>query len=221
MNDILITRGLNKAFGNTKVVSNVNITAKQGEAVVLLGPSGSGKSTLLGLLAGLERPDSGEILLDGDAMARLSEDQLSLLRRQKVGFVFQAFHLIPTLSALENVAFPLYPTDVPIKEQRHRATTLLEQVGLAHRQDHLPAKLSGGERQRVAIARALVNHPKLIFCDEPSGNLDFKTGSDILDMLFALNRDQGVSLFIVTHDQSLVERAHKVFHMHDGEVVTQ
>lgn len=221
MNDILKASEVSKAFGGTKIVNSVNVSVRPGEAVVLLGPSGSGKSTLLGLLAGLERPDSGSVHLDGEDMGGLDEDQLSLLRREKVGFVFQAFHLIPTLTALENVAFPLYPTAIPVRDQRRRALALLEQVGLAHRQDNLPAKLSGGERQRVAIARALVNQPRLIFCDEPSGNLDSKTSADILGMLFALNRDQGVSLFIVTHDQSLAGRAHKVLHMHDGEVVTQ
>lgn len=221
MNNILETSGLSKTFGNTKVVDTVSISLRHGEAAVLLGPSGSGKSTLLGLLAGLEHPDAGSVLLDGEDMGKLDEDQLSLLRREKVGFVFQAFHLIPTLSALENVAFPLYPTAIPASERRRRALDLLERVGLAHRQDNLPSKLSGGERQRVAIARALINHPRLIFCDEPSGNLDSKTGAEIIELLFGLNRDQGVSLFIVTHDQSLAGRAHTVLRMHDGEVVTQ
>ena len=221
MNDILRTSNLSKTFDGTKAVNDVSISIKQGETAVLLGPSGSGKSTLLGLLAGLERPDAGNVLLDGEDMGKLDEDQLSLLRREKVGFVFQAFHLIPTLTALENVALPLYPSAITASERRQRALKLLEQVGLAHRKDNLPARLSGGERQRVAIARALINHPRLIFCDEPSGNLDSKTGAEILEMLFALNRDQGVSLFIVTHDQTLADRAHIVLRMHDGEVVTQ
>ncbi len=218
MPEILIATQLWKNFDGLEVVRNASLQLPAGKAVALLGPSGSGKSTLLSLLAGLERPSRGEVFLDGQALSPLSEDELCLLRRQKVGFVFQAFHLIPTLSALENVALPLYPTGVPKKERQARALMLLQQVGLAARQDHLPAKLSGGERQRVAIARALVNQPRVLFCDEPTGNLDSHTGGEILDLLFGLNLKQSMTLLMVTHDRGLAARADETWFMRDGEV---
>lgn len=218
MPEILTATQLWKNFDGLEVVRNASLQLPAGKAVALLGPSGSGKSTLLSLLAGLERPSRGEVFLDGQALSPLSEDDLCLLRREKVGFVFQAFHLIPTLSALENVAFPLYPTGVPKKERQQRALELLQQVGLAARRDHLPAKLSGGERQRVAIARALVNRPRVLFCDEPTGNLDSQTGGEVLDMLFGLNLEQSMTLLMVTHDQGLAGRADETWFMRDGEV---
>jgi putative ABC transport system ATP-binding protein len=218
MSETLITKDLWKSFDGLVPVRSVNLIIPTGEAVALLGPSGSGKSTLLSLLAGLDRPTRGEVFLDGRALSPLSEDELCLLRREKVGFVFQAFHLIPTLSALENVAFPLYPTRVPKKERQERALELLHMVGLASRQEHLPAKLSGGERQRVAIARALINKPRLLFCDEPTGNLDSQTGSEILDMLFKFNRERAMTMLMVTHDQGLAARADQIWFMRDGEV---
>ncbi|BEQ15336.1 ABC transporter ATP-binding protein [Desulfoferula mesophila] len=217
-NDILIATQLWKDFDGLEVVRNASLQLPAGRTVALLGPSGSGKSTLLSLLAGLERPSRGEVFLDGQALSPLSEDELCLLRRHKVGFVFQAFYLIPTLSALENVAFPLYPTGVPKRERQARALELLSQVGLAARREHLPAKLSGGERQRVAIARALVNRPRVLFCDEPTGNLDSQTGGEILDLLFELNLEQSMALLMVTHDRGLAARADETWHMHDGEV---
>jgi putative ABC transport system ATP-binding protein len=215
---MLITKNLCKSFGDLEVVRDVNLTVSSGKAVALLGASGSGKSTLLSLLAGLESPTRGEVFLDGQALSQLGEDELCLLRRDKVGFVFQAFHLIPTLSALENVAFPLYPTALGKKERRDRAGELLRRVGLAARRDHLPAKLSGGERQRVAIARALINQPRLLFCDEPTGNLDSQTGGEILDLLFGLNREQAMTMLMVTHDQGLAGRTDQTWLMRDGEV---
>ncbi len=148
----------------------------------------------------------------------MNEDELALLRRESVGFVFQAFHLIPTLSALENVAFPLYPVKMDEDERQERARALLQQVGLSERADHLPAKLSGGEQQRVAIARALVNKPTILFCDEPTGNLDSKTGKEILDLLITLNSKQGVTLFMVTHDQEIAKLSNRSLYMQDGEV---
>ncbi len=218
MPEILIAKELRKSFDGLEIVRNASLQLPAGKTVALLGPSGSGKSTLLSLLAGLERPTRGEVYLDGQALSPLSEDELCLLRREKVGFVFQAFHLIPTLSALENVAFPLYPTGVPKKERQQRALDLLQKVGLAARKDHLPAKLSGGERQRVAIARALVNRPRVLFCDEPTGNLDSQTGGEILDMLFGLNLEQAMTLLMVTHDQELAARADETWFVRDGEV---
>lgn len=218
MPEILIAKELWKKYDNLEIVRNASLRLPAGKTVALLGPSGSGKSTLLSLLAGLERPTQGEVFLDGQALSPLSEDDLCLLRREKVGFVFQAFHLIPTLSALENVAFPLYPTGVPQNERRQRALEFLTKVGLADRRDHQPAKLSGGERQRVAIARALVNRPRVLFCDEPTGNLDSQTGAEILDLLFGLNLEQSMTLFMVTHDQNLAARADETLFMRDGEV---
>ncbi len=218
MNEILRTEELHKSFNGLEVVNNVNLKVDQGELVALLGPSGSGKSTLLGIMAGLESPTKGHVYIDDRKLEDLSEDQLALLRREKVGFVFQAFHLIPTISALENVAFPLYPVNLSSAERTDRARTLLDQVGLAHRWKHRPAELSGGERQRTAIARALVNKPKLIFCDEPTGNLDSKTGREIMDLLLGLNQEKGVSLFVVTHDQNIADNANRIFEMQDGEV---
>jgi len=209
---------VSKHFGSVTPVRNVSFTVEQGEFVTLLGPSGSGKSTLLGLIAGFEKVSEGTIALQGCDLGNRSEDELALLRRKSVGFVFQAFHLIPTLSALENVAFPLYPLKMSEDKRQEQASTLLEQVGLSERTNHLPAKLSGGERQRVAIARALVNKPSIIFCDEPTGNLDSKTGKEILDLLITLNIEQKVTLFMVTHDQEIAKLSNRSLYMQDGEV---
>lgn len=209
---------ISKHFGSVTPVKNVSFTVEQGEFITLLGPSGSGKSTLLGLIAGFEKPSDGTIALQGREIEDLNEDELALLRRESVGFVFQAFHLIPTLSALENVAFPLYPVKMSENERQERARTLLQQVGLADRENHLPAKLSGGEQQRIAIARALVNKPAILFCDEPTGNLDSKTGKEILDLLITLNSKQGVTLFMVTHDQEIAKLSNRSLYMQDGEV---
>jgi len=214
----LRVQNVSKHFDAVSPVKNVSFTVEQGEFITLLGPSGSGKSTLLGLVAGLEQPSEGSISLQTQEITGLSEDKLALLRRKSVGFVFQAFHLIPTLTALENVSFPLYPVKMNAKERRQRAATLLDKVGLASRADHLPTRLSGGERQRVAIARALVNEPAILFCDEPTGNLDSGTGKEILDLLTTLNKEQGVTLFIVTHDQEIAKLSHRSLYMQDGEV---
>jgi len=211
-------QNVSKHFGSISPVTNVSLRVQPGEFVTLLGPSGSGKSTLLGLIAGFEKPSDGTISLAGQEITTLSEDELALLRRKSVGFVFQAFHLIPTLSAMENVAFPLYPVKMNNAERQERAHVLLEQMGLAHRVNHLPAKLSGGERQRVAIARALVNKPSILFCDEPTGNLDSKTGEEILEILISLNTTQHVTLFMVTHDQNIATLSNRSFFMQDGEV---
>ncbi|MEW6114495.1 MAG: ABC transporter ATP-binding protein [Thermodesulfobacteriota bacterium] len=218
MNNIIITRELSKYFDGVEPVRNVNLSVDRGEFVTLLGPSGSGKSTLLGLIGGLESPSSGEVRLEGRNLAELDEDQLALLRRDKVGFVFQTFNLIPTLPAIENVGFPLYPTGVPIKERKERSMELLRKVGLENRSRNLPSELSGGERQRVAIARALINNPSLVLCDEPTGNLDSKTGAEIIELLTHLNGERGLTIFMVTHDENVAQYAHRSFFMSDGEV---
>ncbi len=215
---IIQAKNLCKSFGEIEPVKQVDLAVEKGEFVALLGPSGSGKSTLLGLLAGLESATSGRVLLNGRDLSGLTEDQLALMRRDHVGFVFQSFHLVPTLSALENVAFPLYPVRMETREKRERARQLLAQVGLADRAGHLPSRMSGGERQRVAIARALVNGPEIVFCDEPTGNLDSKTGGEILDLLLELNADRKATLFMVTHDAEIAKFAHRSLYMKDGKV---
>ena len=218
MNKIIQTKNLCKSFGEIEPVKQVDLAIEKGEFVALLGPSGSGKSTLLGLLAGLESATSGQVLLNGRDLSGLTEDQLALMRRDHVGFVFQSFHLVPTLSALENIAFPLYPARMEHREKRERARQLLAQVGLADRGEHLPSRMSGGERQRVAIARALVNNPEIVFCDEPTGNLDSKTGRGILDLLLEMNADRKATLFMVTHDAEIAKFSHRSLFMKDGKV---
>jgi len=209
---------LSKRFDSVSPVQNVTVRVERGEFVTLLGPSGSGKSTLLSLIAGFEKPSEGSVSLEGLDITSMNEDELALMRRKSVGFVFQDFHLIPTLSAIENVAFPLYPVKMDERERRRRAEKLLGQMGLAKRATHLPAKLSGGERQRIAIARALINEPSILFCDEPTGNLDSKTGEEILNLLVRLKKERGVTLFMVTHDQKIAKRSNRSLFMHDGEV---
>ncbi|MEW6219365.1 MAG: ABC transporter ATP-binding protein [Thermodesulfobacteriota bacterium] len=209
---------LGKSYGPLPVVKDASLTVARGELVSLVGKSGCGKTTLLSLLSGMEQPSTGEVILDGVNITRSPEDALAQVRREKVGFIFQSFHLIPTLSAWENVALPLFPLPMTQAARRTRAQALLDRLGLAHRLEHLPAALSGGEKQRVAIARALVNQPKIIFADEPTGNLDSKTGGAIMDILSDLHRREGVAILMVTHDETLAATANRVVHMHDGEV---
>ena len=215
---VIFARNLSKHFGPVQPVREVNFTVQAGEFITLLGPSGSGKSTLLGLIAGLEQPSEGSIHLQGREITGLNEDELALFRRQHIGFVFQAFHLIPTLNSLENVAFPLYPVRMQEKERTDQAMALLEKVGLGDRAAHPPARLSGGERQRVAIARALINEPSILFCDEPTGNLDSTSGGEILDLLLQLNQNRKLTIFMVTHDKEIAQLSHRSLYMHDGEV---
>lgn len=219
MNEILRAKGISKTFGNIEAVRNVDFSLTQGEFVALLGSSGSGKSTLLALLAGLETASKGEAYLDGQLLNSMSEDDLALLRRSTLGFVFQSFNLIPTLNALENVAFPLFPVQMPDEEKKQRAMTLIERVGLSHRINNRPGELSGGEKQRVAIARALVNNPKVILADEPTGNLDSATGQDIIKLMVSLSKEQGIALLVATHDEKLAKAAERIISMKDGEIV--
>jgi putative ABC transport system ATP-binding protein len=192
----------------------------EGEFVCLVGKSGCGKTTLLSLLSGLEKPTKGKVSLDGRDITSSSEDELALFRRDNVGFIFQSFNLIPTLSAWENVALPLFPLKMTNEERRKRATELLNRMELGHRIEHLPSALSGGEKQRVAIARALINNPKIIFADEPTGNLDSSTGEAIMDILNKLHRDEGVAILMVTHEAELAKAANRLIRMKDGEVVS-
>ncbi len=194
----------------------LDVPAKQFLAIV--GPSGSGKSTLLGLIAGMDAPTSGTIALDGREITSLPEDELARLRREKVGYVFQSFHLIPTLTARENVAVPLELAGDP--EAESKADALLTAVGLEARGHHYPAQLSGGEQQRVAVARAFANRPAVLLADEPTGNLDTATGQQVIDLLIRLNRDQGSTLVLVTHDPALAAHADRVVRLLDGQVAS-
>jgi putative ABC transport system ATP-binding protein len=200
------------------VLRDVTFVIPDGARVAIVGPSGSGKTTLLGLLAGLDTPTSGTVLLDGEDLTALDEDARARVRGEKVGFVFQSFQLIPSLSAQENVQVPLELRGD--RDAAARAMDLLVRVGLGGRGHHLPAQLSGGEQQRVAIARAFVNRPKLLFADEPTGNLDAATGQRIIDLLDALNRDQGTTIVLVTHDSALAERTQRIIRLRDGVVTS-
>ena len=199
------------------VLNDVDLTLSPGETCAVVGPSGSGKTTLLGLCAGLDRPTSGTIDLCGARLNELSEDELSRLRNHEVGFIFQTFQLIPTLTAVENVMVPAELQGAA--NVRPRAEALLEQVGLDDRRTHYPAQLSGGEQQRVAIARAFINRPTILFADEPTGNLDAETGATIEDLIFELNRTAGTTLMLVTHDQELAARTGRVIKLRGGNVV--
>ena len=198
------------------VLNDISLAVEPGGFVAVVGPSGSGKTTLLGLLAGLDRPTSGTVHLDGADLTTLDGDALARLRGGKVGFVFQSFQLIPTLTARENVQVPL---ELRGEAAADRATGLLERVGLADRADHYPAQLSGGEQQRVALARAFSSRPKVLFADEPTGNLDARTGAGIIDLMTELNRDLRTTLVLVTHDLDLAGRARRTIRLADGRIV--
>lgn len=219
---ILRTVNLRKSFflGQTiYAVNDVNLEVDQGEFVVIMGPSGSGKSTLLSLLGGLDRPQSGDVILDGERYSKLSENGLARIRRNKVGFVFQFFNLIPHLTALENVMLPMRFGKLTKRQMEDRARELLETVGLGARKNHKPPELSGGEQQRVAIARALANEPAVVLADEPTGNLDRKTSAEIGEIFHRLNSEKGQTFVIVSHDPSLTKWAHRVVNMLDGRIV--
>jgi putative ABC transport system ATP-binding protein len=217
---ILSGTDLSKKYGDLEVVKNVSLAIDAGEFVCLVGKSGCGKTTLLSLLSGLEKPTKGQVFLNGKEINGASEDELALFRRENVGFIFQSFNLIPTLSAWENVALPLFPLKMTNEERRKRATELLCKMELGHRLEHLPSALSGGEKQRVAIARALINNPKIIFADEPTGNLDSSTGEAIMEILSRLHKEEGVAILMVTHELELAKVADRFIRMKDGEVVS-
>jgi putative ABC transport system ATP-binding protein len=199
------------------VLDGVDLDVAPGEVCAITGPSGSGKSTLLGLIAGLDRPTAGSVAVDGMELARLDEDALARFRRDTLGYVFQAYHLIPTLTAWENVAVPLELAAVP--DPAGAARMLLDEVGLADRAEHYPVQLSGGEQQRVAIARAIALRPKLLLADEPTGNLDSATGAATIDLLLRLRRERGATLVLVTHDEALTRHADRIVALRDGRVV--
>jgi putative ABC transport system ATP-binding protein len=220
---ILEARNLGKSYHSAgrelRVLDDVTFAIGRGESCAILGPSGSGKTTLLGLCAGLDRPSRGEVSIDGQSLAALDEDALSALRNRLVGFVFQSFQLLPTLTAVENVTVPLELRGALARGAAERAAELLGLVGLGDRLDHYPVQLSGGEQQRVALARAFIHEPALMFADEPTGNLDGATSERVEELLFDLNHERGTSLVLVTHDEELARRAGRVIRLRSGSVV--
>ena len=221
MSDILTVENLSKTYRSGEktltVLSGINLSISSGATCAIVGPSGSGKTTLLGLCAGLDRATSGSVTLNGVLLNDLNEDERARVRGQHVGFVFQNFNLLPTLTALENVMVPLELQGA--KNVGKRAMKLLDQVGLADRQDHYPSQLSGGEQQRVSLARAFSNEPKILFADEPTGNLDEETGQYVEQLLFDLNEASGTTLVLVTHDLTLAERTQRIIRIKGGHLV--
>ncbi|MGA7885991.1 MAG: ABC transporter ATP-binding protein [Acidobacteriaceae bacterium] len=214
-------RGLKKSIRNgartVEILRGIDLTIPKGQFAAIMGASGSGKSTLLGLLAGLDSPTEGEVILDGLSIGRLEEDKLAEVRGRRIGFVFQSYQLIPTLTALENVMLP-YELNAP-GDARGRAEALLEAVGLRDRLHHYPVQLSGGEQQRVALARAFVLDPPIVLADEPTGNLDSQNGQHVLELLMERQREAGTTLVLVTHDAQIAERADRRIHLRDGLIV--
>ncbi len=199
------------------IIKDVSIHVDAGEFVVIMGKSGSGKSTLLGLLAALDYPDSGSVELADKTLSRLDEDALAAIRQRDMGFVFQSFHLLPTLTVAENIAFPL---DIARRPDKARVDELIEAVNLGHRRHSMPSQLSGGEQQRTAVARALVSRPKIVFADEPTGNLDEQNANQVMQLLLDLRQQTGSALVVVTHDAALAKMADRVITMHDGRILT-
>ena len=222
MEEIIRTENLTKVYGGgelkVKALDGVSISIKRGEAVSVMGPSGSGKTTLLNMLGALDKPTTGEVAIAGIKISGVPERQLYRIRREKIGFVFQTYYLVPTLTALENVLAPTIPLGA--NSFRERAQSLLAQVGLEKRMHHRPSQLSGGEQQRVAIARSLINDPILILADEPTGNLDSKTGGEIVKLLTTLNKEKGTTLVVVTHEKEIATRIGRTVHLLDGKIVS-
>ena len=224
MPDSIITAtGIHKTYdtGSIKVnaLRGVDLTVERGEMVAIMGPSGCGKTTMLNCLSGLDEVDSGQVVIDGVVLHDLPDDERSDYRARRMGFVFQLYNLLPVLSAVENVELPLLVSGTKPAESRKRSMDLLELVGLSDRAQHLPGELSGGQRQRVTIARALVNQPSIVWADEPTGDLDSETASDIMDLMCQLNAENGQSFVLVTHSDDVGRRAHRIVRMRDGEIV--
>ncbi len=219
--DVIISENLGKsvntADGKLHILSSIDLIIKSGESIAIVGESGSGKSTLISLLAGLDTPSSGVISLNGKCLTAMDEDGRAAVRSELIGFVFQSFQLLPGLTALENVMLPLELSGD--KNAKAAALALLDRVGLSHRLAHTPQKLSGGEQQRVALARAFVTRPVILFADEPTGNLDSKTGAHIIDLLFELNRENNTTLILVTHDQALAARCQRTIKLDSGRII--
>jgi putative ABC transport system ATP-binding protein len=220
---VLELKGINKEYGmdgtRVQALTGIDLVIREGESVAIIGPSGSGKSTMLGILGCLERPTGGSVVVDGQDTSLMDDDELSFIRGKKIGFVFQSYFLVPTLTVLENISLPMSLYGVPEEERVERARALAERVGLEERANHKPNELSGGQRQRVAIARALSNKPAVLLADEPTGNLDSKSGEEILNLFEELHHKDGVTFVIVTHDDQVVKRAHRIIRLKDGEIV--
>ena len=223
MSDLVTIRNVRKDYRRgsevVEVLHSIQLDIRQGEFVALMGPSGSGKSTLLNRIGGLDNPTDGEIRIDGERIDELSSNQLAHWRSENVGFVFQFYNLMPTLTAQRNVELPLLLTNLSAAERRQRAAVALQLVGLADRAKHKPNELSGGQQQRVSIARAIVSDPKLLICDEPTGDLDRQSAEDVLNLLNELNRQHGKTILMVTHDPKAAEHASRVVHLDKGELV--
>jgi putative ABC transport system ATP-binding protein len=217
---IIRTEDLGKVYeGRVDALAEIRLEILPGEAVAIMGASGSGKSTLLNLLGCLDTPTSGRYFFKEHDVSRFTDDRLSTFRNRHIGFIFQSFNLIPQLNVLENVEVPLFYAGVPRRLRRQQSLAMVERVGLAGRADHPPAKLSGGECQRVAIARALINDPDVLIADEPTGNLDSRTGSEILEVILGLNTDLGMTVVLVTHDRLIAEKLHRIILISDGRIV--
>lgn len=203
----------------TVALENVNLTVEKSEFVSIMGPSGCGKSTLLNIIGLLDDPTQGDVSLAGELVAKMRDRELAALRNQKLGFVFQSFHLIPALNVLDNVELPLIYRKVGSKERRQKALEVLEKVGLSHRTKHFPTQLSGGQCQRVAIARAIVGNPEILLADEPTGNLDSRMGAEVMDILFNLNRQDGTTIVMVTHDEHIASQTGRIMRFFDGRQI--
>jgi ABC-type lipoprotein export system ATPase subunit len=220
---IIIAKGIHKTYRTGEVevhaLRGVDLTIHAGEMVAIMGPSGCGKTTLINCLSGLDFMDRGEVLLEGEPLHKMKDKVRTNYRARRMGFVFQTYNLLPVISAVENVEMPLLVSSVRPREARQRALKALADVGLADRANHRPAELSGGQRQRVTIARALVNSPAIVWADEPTGNLDSQTANDVLDLMIRLNREEGQTFVIVTHDAKIGDLCNRIVHMRDGEIV--
>ncbi|MGB1760786.1 MAG: ABC transporter ATP-binding protein [Verrucomicrobiales bacterium] len=210
---------IHKSYGTNKVLRGVDFKMKEGERIAIMGPSGSGKSTLLNCIGGIDKPDSGNIRFDGVDISKLSEEDLCKLRRSKISTIFQFFHLLPTLTARENIEFPMLLESIGTKERERKIDELLDAVKIAHRANAFPNELSGGEKQRVAIARSLSMQPKLILADEPTGNLDSKNTDTVLDLIENLSKDHGIAMLLVTHNEHVTKICDRTIIMNDGLVV--
>ena len=218
-----ITKSFDLNKNKVEVLKGINLQIGDDEFIALMGPSGSGKSTLLGILAGIDSPTSGEIYIYGQDISKKKEDELARFRNENVGIVFQAYNLIPSLNAIQNVKAPLYAgkNKLTSKEIDERAKKLLDMVGLSHRETHKPGELSGGEQQRVAIARALINNPKILVADEPTGNLDAKTGEEIMDLILKINKDMHLTIIMATHNEEIAKLADRVVNISDGIITNE